>query len=147
MTAAGGTVAVAGCAWWALCPLADLAPVKVELARPKAPDVVGDDGFDVIDARAFAARLWNPVPAPSASVPAELEAASKPPPLRLELVGIINDGGTLRAALYDADTDRLHIVSNGDHIGRLTVTLVADSHVELTDGHSTRRLFLREQSS
>ncbi len=105
------------------------------------------DGLDVINARVFAARLWNPVPAPSAPAPANEEVASKPPPLRLELVGIINDGGTLRAALYDADTDRLHIVSDSDQIGRLTVTVVAESHVELTDGRSTRRLSLREQGS
>ncbi len=147
ITVAGGTVVVAGCAWWALCPLPNLTPIKVELARPTAPDVVHADDVASIDARVFAARLWNPIPAPSAPAPAEEEVASKPQPLRLELVGIINDGGTLRAALYDADTDRLHIVSDGDQIGRLTVTLVAESHVELTDGRSTRRLSLREQSS
>ena len=66
---------------------------------------------------------------------------------RFQLIGIINDGGPLKAALYDPDTDRLLIVTSGDRIKQHTVTAISAEMIEMSDGRSTTRLTLIEDRS
>lgn len=145
--------------WWAMFPL-DAASVSLvileSVTEPSTlngqPPVV-PSSVPPIDPRMFAVKLWNPpviaeTPGDSAS------AANSPPPasVKLQLIGIIReslqpDNATApvvyRAALYDADQDRLMIVEDGERIGDLTVRIVAGRCVELSDGGAVRRLWLR----
>jgi hypothetical protein len=99
-----------------------------------------------IDARAFAsAKLWNPVPPPPQT---EIQIAREPPkPPRLQLIGIINEDGVLRAALYDQDDDRLFIVASGERIKNHTITHITSNGIEISDGHTTHELRLELSSS
>ena len=106
-----------------------------------------EDEEERIDQSAFVVRLWNPPPPPEARNALVAGRTAPPPkPLRLQLIGIIDDGRQLRAALYDPETDRLLIVATGDRVKRHTITITADA-VELADGRVTHRLTLRKDRS
>lgn len=137
--------ALALVAIWAFHPLqpASTAPPAIEPRRQLINP--GPDAAPLPDPRAFAIRLWNPVPPQNAQTSAAVTAAPPPPPLNVQLIGIITEGpgGTAKAALYDADQDRLLIVADGERVRDQTVRILAGGIVELTDGRATRRLMLR----
>lgn len=101
-----------------------------------------------LDPSAFTAKLWNPPPPPP-EVPEEVTVQRTVPrkPLRLQLVGIIDDGQTLRAAVYDPDTDRLLILASGDRVHQHTITSITAGAVMLVDGRVSHRLTLRRDDS
>lgn len=148
-------LAVGGCAVfaamvWAFVPLAPVPEVSTELRTPTLERAL-KRGPLPLDRAAFAAKLWNPVPKPvtPSVVPEPRQAAAAPP--RLQLIGIVNesaaDGSSvLRAALYDPDTDRLHIVESGKSIGRVRVASVAVDSVRLDIDGREATLALRDET-
>lgn len=144
---AGGAAALALATSWAAWPLAEAPPIDADLTAPAEVEH-GPDEAPPLDRAAFAARIWNPPPAPSpaAAAPAAVEAG---PPPRLRLIGIAHDSGVdgepiLRAALYDPDTDKLHLVASGEHVGGVTVSAIDGGGVSLDDGGRVSRLALRD---
>jgi hypothetical protein len=110
-----------------------------DAVEPRAP----------FDRQAFAATIWNPLPQPER--PAELAPSPPPPPPpRLQLIGIARDAGPdglpiLRAALYDPDSDRLHILAAGERIGAVTILAVEPGLVRLDTGGRPGELRLRQE--
>lgn len=130
--------------WWPLPspPAADPALRAPEDASEPA------DGPAPLDRDAFAAAIWNPPPAPPRAAESAPTAGTPPPP-RLQLIGIARDTGpggdqVLRAAIYDPDTDKLHIVAEGERIGAITVLAVEPGVVRLDSGGRTSELRLRK---
>lgn len=134
------------CAWWAWWPLQPPEPRGsfIDLHSPTTTPI--DDEDHLFDQGAFVVRLWNPPPPEAPPDARDALVAGRAAPLRLQLIGIINDGRQLRAALYDPETDRLLIVATGDHVKQHTITITADA-VELADGRVTHRLTLRKDPS
>lgn len=142
-----GCTIIALCALWAWQPHEpnEHSEIPRDLHPATTPRI--EDEQERIDQSAFIARLWNPPPPPEARDRRLAEQTAPPPkPLRLQLIGITDDGRQLRAALYDPDADRLLIVVSGDHVKTLTVTIMPDA-VELADGQVTHRLTLRKDRS
>lgn len=141
--AAAGVAVSALWAWW---PLQDPPTIDPTVRAPAGPESPAD-GPTPLDRAAFAAAVWNPPPAterPAERAPAD----TAPPPLRLQLIGIARDPApdgedVLRAALYDPDTDRLHIVAEGERVGAVTVTAVEPGMVRLETGGRQTELRLR----
>src|SRR5262249_7564956 len=96
-----------------------------------------------IDPAAFDARLWNPA---AGAVVASAEAAPTlaAAPLRLQLVGVIEENGQLTAALYDPDKDELRLVRDGMSIGQQRVTGITLAVVTPADGLGTGELKLEK---
>jgi hypothetical protein len=130
-------VAVAACAWWALGPMEH--PEVEKHAWPPPPPTAAPPARQLLslDVSAFSAPLW--VAPPSAPV---AEATASTPPLRLQLVAIVRDGESLRAVLYDPDTDRLLVSGPGDAVGDGTIESVSLSGLVLRNPSGTRTLSL-----
>jgi len=142
-----GSAAITSCVLWAAAPLGESSrpdgAVVVAALSPKLVKATPNP----IEPQAFTARLWNPRPAEQASQVAQQEIAARSATMRLQLIGIINEAGQLKAALYDPQTDRVLIVTSGDRVGQHTITQISASTVELSDGRFTSRLKLREDRS
>ncbi len=148
LTCVLGLLALGGAAVWAFVPLPSQELPAAGWEPPAPVQPVPGQRRPAIDRSAFAAAIWNPVVARDAPEQAQASAAEQARPLRIQLIAIIDEGdGRLRAALYDAERDRLLIVASGDRVGGHTVTSVAAGVVELSDGRSARRLALREGRS
>ena len=132
------------CAGWAWRPLEPPEPREFFIDLHAPPTTPIDDEDHRFDQGAFLVRLWNPPPPPPGARDALVAGRAAPP--RLQLIGIIDDGRQLRAALYDPEADRLLIVATGDHVKQHTITITADA-VELADGRVTHRLTLRKDRS
>ena len=143
-----GAALVTLSAAWAWRPLeqSEMREFFIDLHAPPTTPI--DDEDHLFDQSAFVVRLWNPPPPPPEARNALVAGRTAPPPkpLRLQLIGIIDDGRQLRAALYDAEADRLLIVVTGDRVKQHTITITADA-VELADGRITHRLTLRKDRS
>ena len=144
-----GASAIVMCAWWAALPLEQYPGGTAITMNQPSPGLIekSPNAADTIDLVAFAARLWNPVAPQETDQKRQTKSAQRQELIRLQLIGIINDGGQLKAALYDPDTDRLLIVQNGDRIRDHTVTTISAEDVELSDGRSITRLTLIEDRS
>jgi hypothetical protein len=137
---------------WALRPLEQSKPIELPSGGRGSP--INQDpqtNTPPIDAGIFAVNLWNLPPALSATS-AESTLPSPPAkPLNVQLIGIITEDGVAKAALYDADNDRLLIVDDGQTIGDRTLRIVeADSlggsaGVEINDGLTKQVLLLRPE--
>ncbi len=140
-----GAALVTLSAAWAWRPLEQPEPREffIDLHAPSTTPI--DDEDHRFDQGAFVVRLWNPPPEARNALVAE-RTPPPPKPPRLQLIGIIDDGRQLRAALYDPETDRLLIVTTGDRVQQHTITITADA-VELADGRVTHRLTLRKDRS
>jgi hypothetical protein len=132
---------------WALWPAkpASLPPAP---AAPIATDHASSATRPPLRLAAFDAPIWTLDPPPPTP-------ATPPPPLRLQLVGIIRDEGgakgakgTLKAVIYDPDTDELVVVAEGAKIGPRSITRIDAAGVTLTDaaGAGNRRLLLDPQA-
>ena len=150
LTLAAGGCAVFAVLVWAFVPLAPVPEVSTEIHAPTFERFTHRSPLP-LDRAAFAAKLWNPAPKPvTAIVVPEPRQAVAPPP-RLQLIGIVNesaadDSSVLRAALYDPDTDRLHIVESGKSIGRVRVASVAVDAVRLDIDGREATLALRDET-
>ncbi len=121
--------------------------VGAELDAPP-PDGSGGETIEPFDRAAFAAAIWNP-PAATKRSSATVETTAPVPPPRLQLIGIVHDTDEigaviLRAALYDPDTDKLHLVASGERVGAVTVVTIEPGVVFLESAGRTSRLALRE---
>ena len=141
-----GAALVTLSAAWAWRPLEQPEPrgLFIDLHSPTTTPI--DDEDHRFYQGAFVVRLWNPPPPEARNRRLAEQTAPPPKPLRLQLIGIIDDGRQLRAALYDPETDRLLIVATGDQVKQHTITITADA-VELADGRVTHRLTLRKDRS
>lgn len=81
---------------------------------------------------AFDAPLWTLDPPP-------LVSPTPPAPLRLQLVGIVRDGSTLKAVVYNQETEELAIIAQGESIGTRSITKIEAESLTFSDG---RRLVM-----
>lgn len=146
-------IAIAGVALalslaWVLRPLPARPGFDAEL-HASPPRDGGIETAEPLDRTAFAAAIWNP-PATPERPAATAEKATPVPPPRLQLIGIVHDTDEngavlLRAALYDPDTDKLHLVASGERVGAVTVASIESGVVSLESAGRTTRLALREE--
>lgn len=122
---AGCAGVVAACAAWALWPLSS-APIEPP-ALYAAPRPLPSDVRLALDLDAFRVPIWvaEPPPPPPSVAPARPPPAA---PLRLQLLAITREGDRLCAVLYDPDSDRLHVVGDGEVVtGRTVEHVLADA--------------------
>jgi hypothetical protein len=96
-----------------------------------------------LDLAAFDRAMWL---APAAPEPVKFAAekpATPPPPLTLQLLGLVSEGGTTKAVLYDSAADRVRVVAVGDSIGDRTVERIDPQGVAIRDGTGLRTLALK----
>ncbi|MFG0243483.1 MAG: hypothetical protein ACF8R9_11925 [Phycisphaerales bacterium JB054] len=141
-------VALAFALAWGLRPLPAMPALDPELNAP-SPHDSGSDTIEPLDRTAFAAAIWNPPAAPERPA-ATVERTTPVPPPKLQLIGIVHDTDEdgavlLRAALYDPDTDKLHLVASGERVGAVTVASIERGVVSLESAGRTSRLALREE--
>ncbi|MFT3684283.1 MAG: GspE/PulE family protein [Phycisphaerales bacterium] len=100
------------------------APVATPVRQPTRP---------AVELAAFDAPIWTLDPPPA--------VVAAPPPLRLQLVGLVREGDVLKAVLYNQETDELVVVKDGDRVGAggRSVTKIEATGVTLSDG---RRLLM-----
>jgi hypothetical protein len=135
--------AVIACAAWALLPLDSTAPLAREAvaADPLPPTV--ELALAPLDQSAFRAPLWvapPPPPPPAAPVP-------PPPPLKLQLLAVLREGDTFKAALYDPDADTIIVAGPGDTVAGRRVEQVRAGDVTLKDNGLSRVLSLKPEGS
>lgn len=97
---------------------------------------------------AFNIALWNPPESPEESGKNKTVKQKPAPPSRLnvQLVAIIHDNDTRRAALYDPSTERLAIFNVGQTLkSGPTITEVTDVYVDLEASGRRHRLTLSEE--
>jgi hypothetical protein len=98
-----------------------------------------------LDVAAFDVPVWLTPPPPPLPPPA-VEVAAKPsalPPLKLELLGIIREGNTYRAVVYDPDTDKVAVVGSGDTLAGRKVDRVSVDALAIRDTSGIRTLTLK----
>lgn len=139
-----GSIAIIACAGWAIFLQEDssIDPITIDL-RQAAP-LVKNDTDQSLDITAFTANLWNPPPVKKTSNALAKKELPRAKPLRLQLIGITSDGDTLRAAIYDPDSDQLLIVASGDTILGRAVSEITKNTVVIADGRFTHHLQLVE---
>lgn len=144
----GGVVVLATCyAVWpvSVTPIPGLSALNRQ-DRSAASAQIHEDPFNVA---AFDAPIWlQPPPPPTpeiAAKPAPPPPPSLPPPapLKLELLGIIREGDSYRAVIYDPDTDKVAVLAAGDTLAGRTVGKVTADAVAIKDGVGTRTLTLK----
>lgn len=157
-----GCIVCVGALMWALWPL-EAGGIKREaeaistraLAAAGQPKNAGRIASAPIDLRAFDAQLWKAPPKPPPIAAAPPAPAPAAPPLRLQLVAIIQEQlqtpGALapairRAALFDPDTNRLHSVSSGDTLLRYRVGTISADSLQLSDTNGSTSHTLRMKS-
>ena len=136
-----GSLVVAACGWFALGPVST-AEVGFGAKMAKDAPAVTPPAPDLFDAKAFDVALWNPTESRKLASGFATGAASRPA-TRVQLVGITEEKGVLRAALYDPDSDRLWIVGNGESIPGQRVQSLTASEITLVGNVGTTRLALR----
>ena len=140
------TPMLAGLTTWAFMPLHAVIPDAPALQVRQSTDQRTQNSAPEIEPEVFAVTLWNPPPPPTAAV--EVAVQPPPKPLNIQLIGIITEGDIAKAALYDADNDRLLIIADGDQLRGHVVHIQGEGTegiVELKDGQTTRRLALRPE--
>lgn len=133
---------------WALRPVSVPTPgrpngdlVKQEMRLDTEDPQQGERGLDLA---VFDVDLWN-APGPSPIAAAEAEPPQPPP--NLQLIAIVTENSRYLAALYDSDSDRLHIAGAGESIGSLEIIAVDAGGVELRGGSTQFRLTISTLAS
>lgn len=120
---------------WAPAPSAPAATAVVDAGPARAPAPASQR--PPLRVAAFDAALWTLDPPP-------VVPPAPPAPLRLQLVGLVRDGGgtgPLKAVIYNQETDELIVVAEGSRVGVRGVTRIDAAGVTLSDG---RRLLMEE---
>ncbi|MEW6747313.1 MAG: hypothetical protein AB1486_31670 [Planctomycetota bacterium] len=135
-----GLLAVVLCGLWSFLVPHEQASLdaRLETPPPSLPETPPEaDPFD--------AAPFERLALPAASLAAEEEEGllSSGYALPYRLLGIIAEGGQLRAALYDEEVGRLHLVSEGEALGRYQVAVQGDGVVLLQEGVFSSELCLR----
>src|SRR6185295_10086229 len=95
-----------------------------------------------LDARAFDTPVWTIAAAPQPPPP-PIPPPPPPPPIKLQLIGILKEDQDYKAVLYDPDTNKLFVVSNGGVALGHTIDRVAADTVTIKDGTLVRTLALK----
>lgn len=137
-----GSIAIIACAGWAILSQEDpiIDPITIDLHQ--AAPLSKKDTDQSLDQSVFTANLWNP---PAVKKTSTALAKREPPrakPLKLQLIGITSDGNTLKAAIYDPDSDQLLIVASGQSILGCTIRNITKDTVVIADGSFTHHLQL-----
>lgn len=131
---------ISACAVWAFLPLGSTQVAVPEIgagATPQAPARVA------LDVSAFSAPLWvAPEPAPSARATAA--PPPPPPPLRWQLLAIVREDAGYKAFLFDPDTDKVLVLTEGDQSGSRRIAKVTPTSVDVRDAAGVRTLALRD---
>jgi hypothetical protein len=130
----------AGLAWWAVAPVRG--PGVAHHDVPPLPEAAPIQ-VAVLDTAAFRAPLWVSPPAP----PPAPAPPPPPPPLRLQLLAVVLEGGAYRAVLYDPDTDRVLVASEGQTVSGRTLERVSARGVRVRDQAGVRVLALRQDGT
>lgn len=139
---------IGACGWWCFAPLkasTSIAPPRLDVAGPQGPGESQDHA--PINPSVFAVALWNPAPPAQGQTAADSTPPAPPSPLNIQLIGIITDTvdgiPIQKAAIYDADADRLLIIADGEKLREHVVRVLSAGVVELVDGETTRQYRLR----
>lgn len=122
---------------WSPAPGSPVAAV-VEAAPARVAESSPSPLRPALRVAAFDAPLWTLDPPPVVPL-------APPAPLRLQLVGLMKEGGegvaggVLKAVLYNQETDELIVVGEGARVGVRGVTRIDAGGVTLSDG---RRLLM-----
>ena len=135
-------MALLASAVWAFLPTKVPSSDAASSATPLATPATLEPDRPRFDPSAFQARLWNAPPAPR--VEPEPADTRREAALALQLISLIESGGTLSAAIYDPAQDRLAIVKAGDAVGAYTVESITRDGVEVARAGRAQRLALRE---
>lgn len=139
---AGCAAVVAMCAAWAAWPIA-VEPVPVSAGAAVVTERPATT-IAALDLDAFRVPVWvAPTPPPAPEKP-----ALPPPPLKLQLLAIIREGESYKAALYDPDADKVLVVAAGETLGAgRAVEAVTATAVSVRDagGRGVRTLALRDE--
>jgi hypothetical protein len=131
--------------WW---PMGSAAPsihpeaMKADAAK-RAGEVEPPAGPSRLDLAAFDRAMWLVPAAPEPVKVAAEKPAPPPAPLTLQLLGLVSEGGTTKAVLYDSTADRVRVVAVGDSIGDRTVERIDGQGVAIRDGAGVRTLALK----
>lgn len=113
-----------GVVGWSIAPISQQAqrPSEFAASADAHPDAPSISPFNIA---AFDRTLWyTPPPPPVVPQP------PKPPDMpRLELVGIIRQGDSLRAMIVDAADNELRTVATGDTVGITEILTITDRGV------------------
>lgn len=146
MTWCIGLMLIIVCAAWAFgsSGKALSADFDIDSLSASKQEQTTEPSIAALDLSVFTAKLWNPPPPATQVTEVAAQPAPSVPrePLNLQLIGITEDNGRRIAALYDPRTDSLHLVGDGQTIGRLRVTAITDQYVELDDGRGPRKVEL-----
>lgn len=133
-------LAVGACAVWAFWPLGTV-QVPVPKVATGSATTPGPSRV-ALDVSAFSAPLWvAPEPPPST------RAASPPPPpppLRWQLLAIVREDSGYKAFLFDPDTDKVLVLTEGDQSGSRRIAKVTPTSVDVRDAAGVRTLALRD---
>jgi len=132
ITLAGVTVAVA-VHIWAWLPLRSDPVAAPSLSAPQQSEAPTDSPD--FQAGAFDVALWRPPAVDRASAEASENRAAPPPPrVTLQLVGMIREGDSLAAALYDPGAGKLVTAREGETVAGHEVTTIDLTGVDLSVG-------------
>jgi len=146
LTRAAAALAALAIAAWAYYPLAPAAVERPDLA-PDTVEPSDDESHETWSAAAFAATIWHTPPKPEAPTePEPAQTIARREPLKLQLIAIVtSDDGTRLAALYDPDSDALHLVAGGEPIGGFTVEEIEPPRVVLARGRDRHTMTLERE--
>ncbi|MFG0317810.1 MAG: hypothetical protein ACF8XB_11090 [Planctomycetota bacterium JB042] len=149
--AAAALVVVAGAAAWGLGPVAAEDAADALVSPPTGDDGSGHAaeadgrGREPLDFAALReVDLWPGDVNDPAAEEESPERDRPPPPPDLQLVGIVLEHGTRKAALYRRNDDRLLVLGAGETDGGLSVTRVEATEVELAQGDWVGKLRLED---
>ena len=150
--ALGCAMLAAAAAWWAWAvperqlPIAEgnEAPFSRVSASAEAARAASHD------LAAFQAPLWVAPPAPPAPPPPAPKPEPEPPPpvLKWQLLAIVSgpteasESGTLRAMIFDPETDSVIELAAGQRHGARTIETIEQGSVTVREGRHAVRLML-----
>ncbi|MCC6970542.1 MAG: hypothetical protein IT434_10005 [Phycisphaerales bacterium] len=131
--------------WW---PMGDSATsidpeAKTSDAMPSSGEADLPTKQPHLNLAAFDRAMWLMPVAPEVPKTASEKPAPPPPPLTLQLLGLVNEGGTTKAILYDSAADRVRVVAVGDALGDRTIERIDAHGVAIRDGVGLRTLALK----
>ncbi|HYE63787.1 MAG TPA: hypothetical protein VD997_17480 [Phycisphaerales bacterium] len=135
-------LAILVAAGWALyLPTLD-APESPTLASAAAP---AETPAPPLELAAFQTPVWT------VAEPIKEAAAPPPPaptpPLKVQLIGILKEGDSYKAVLYDPETNKVQVVAAGEDVQGRKVARIAADIVSIQNGRGMQMLTLKNQGA